>query len=414
MNKTRMRPVRGLAAAAAAVLAIVALGLAGCSAPSADAPAVTAAHEIEAELRASAAVTDVSVSVGPRDEKDHPDEYTVTVRASAVPGALLEAVTAMRDATARGVSPAELDDALLLPATDRTAPATLFTYSDDDADAALFLVALAGVESVAIASSSTTVNTDGRPLRETAADLRADSGYGVAGALAAVDVAPDDTTSVAIGRDGPSIELLDAIDRLRASGAVSSVRVSELATGGDGGVNPVLEATAADPAAVAAVLANTSDAGNTVPGRASTRFELSSSTAASRASGSVGSELPVTLAAAPPSTDVEATVRAFLDAAGSAVGVAAQITTETVTCSDGATTSIVGHGFYPVFTVLDSAQDAFDLIVEPWDAAGFRESDAAMGHKTFAPGHPAELGIRSATIWGTTDGLYVDASSPCA
>lgn len=130
--------------------------------------------------------------------------------------------------------------------------------------------------------------------------------------------------------------------------------------------------------------------------------------------------LPSPTWSAVPVPEQTAVVQAFLDAAVRSTGVAAEVTTSVEPCSPDGTgggaqtgTRAVASAVVPVFTRYDDAQEPFDAVVGQWREAGFRTSGRAMGRDFFSAPSPGSEDVASTSIRGTADGLSLGATSSC-
>ncbi|MEN2741837.1 hypothetical protein ABCS02_28965 [Microbacterium sp. X-17] len=286
----------------------------------------------------------------------------------------------------RGLAPVTISDARSQRGTARL-PAAL--------EAADALRRMPVAERVDIKSEVLSVGS--APLVSTAEALRGIPGFGT-GQLTRVTVelpphATSRSGSVEIAADGPSLELLGALDQLAAQPQVSRIVHTEQRTD----ERPRVDIETSDPESVARLLTSVTDVADRLA-RPRTAFSARAADSASALNGFVG--LPLAGEDPPPPADeagpilatYEAELRTFLQ--------------QTADSDAAACTIADGRGVQcEVILPLWHDPDMTEESVEARYAAGTE----LWGR---GPDFPGPAGVHSARIRGTTDGIRVTVESP--
>jgi hypothetical protein len=425
---------RRRAASAFAAVAILATLLSGCSSlyPPPPEAAVSSVEALRVRLAAVDGIAEVTTGLSPRGPGFAVEGWTAQVRVTA--GTSDAAVAAdVRDALGDGVTQAELDLTLELPAGDGTASVTLDPLDPTVVHLGERWRRIPGVAAVRLGGGGRFVELQEGATFAAEADL-------LRPVLGASTMSVQrGTTSVDVSATAPAPAVLGLVDLLEARPDISYLRVSL----GSAQERGTIVAEAEDPAGVAAVIAATPDEPADAGAAPRTAFVVrapypsdpEADTTADR-EGWLGlplgspppgdlPELPEPASpAAPPSpapppvlVDVaaqEAAVRAFLEAAAATTGVPAEVTTDATTCADGsAATQATGSVLIPIFTAVDDPQVPFDAITRSWTDAGFLLTGRAMGRDYWTAGDGRGDQVASASIRGTADGLSLSADSIC-
>ncbi|QNE34362.1 hypothetical protein F1C12_03905 [Leifsonia shinshuensis] len=246
------------------------------------------------------------------------------------------------------------------------------------------------------------------PLTTAAAALR-----GVAGVPSPVTVEyrPRDSSrsvSVEVADDGPSAELLAALDELTVRPDVSRI-VHHEQRGQD---RPLLDVQTDDPEAVARLLTTVAD---DHPPRPRTAFSAHTATNAPPLNGYVGLPLagadppPPAAEAAPILASYEADLRAFLLRT-------AEAGTATCSVTDGRSVQCLAELplWHEAGTTTEDVEACFAAITAAWRHAGLTSGERALGTEIWSRGPhvPGPAGVDVARIRGTTDGIRVSVESP--
>ncbi|WP_043673746.1 hypothetical protein [Clavibacter michiganensis] len=405
----RVRPL-GAASAAASLLLI----LTACTADAPPAGAQESLDGVRMRVAAVEGVSSVRASMGP-------DGYGGAWAGSAVATAgSPDLDLAVRVAAVAGdpVDTDWIDLALELPAGDGVSAVAV-----DPREPAL--VALAGSlrASPLVASVRLTREGDAVALASGATLAAAAEGLRPAIGEGRLRLTRDGTT-VELSATGPGTALLGALDALDADPAVASL--VSAAQGLDGG-RATIRVSSADPLAVATALAATPDEAADAGTARRTTFSVSATDGSGTTTGWLGLPLgssepddedalipPDNQLATPVDVTAEAAaIRAFLESSVTATGVPAEVTTTSRQCTDEPGTQAEASVVVPVFTVMDDADEPFAAVIRVWSDAGLRQVDRAMGRDLWAPGDGGPVGLASASIRGTADGLSLSATSVC-
>ncbi|MFE4469433.1 hypothetical protein ACFRFH_11510 [Leifsonia sp. NPDC056824] len=306
-----------------------------------------------------------------------------------------------------GLAPVTITDARSQRGTARL-PAAL------EAADALRRAPVVGRVDIASAALSVGLAAGPTPLVSAAEALRGIAGFGT-GSLAwvTVDLPPHATSpsgSVEIAADGPSIDLLAALDQLEARPEVSRMVHHEQR----GDERPRLDVETSVPESVARLLTSVTDAADRLP-RQRTAFSARVAVGASAVSGFVGlpqtgeDPPPPASEAAPILATYEAELRTFLlqtaktDAAACTIAGGRRVQCETLLAlwHDPAATE-------------ESVEASYAAITAAWQRAGLVGEGRALGTELWGrgPHFRGPAGVDSARIRGTTDGIRVTVESP--
>jgi len=448
---------------AALLLAASLCVLAGCSWFAPPREVSDESEQLAAQIRQIDGVTDVDVEVNSRDARDHPRDWVFVFRINAADAGSIETVPSAVQAITETASGYGVSVALTVPASQSVASVVLRDLNATTIEAAVELRNLPEVAAVSVGASypgTTVVKSDDASLAETAASVRAVTGFGADQSLTGNDPlhsitvewegsSPSSSNSVEIGVTGPSSPVLDALDRLSASSTVNRIYAREGDMSGFPSNRPAIDIDAGDPADVVTLLSETADPAAEAGVRPRTGFRATTgmSSAARDPSGYVGlpigSDEPMDLPAPPeqtdpttsdptivdgppaewvPSTDPDelaqldtlaVDVENFLHTAEATSGVTAEFTTNVAPCetSQGGST-ITAYVVLPIFEIADSADDAFAAIVSDWERTGLNRADRALGLDIYS-NPAADATIATATIRGTTEGINIGVTSRC-
>jgi hypothetical protein len=428
----RRQPVRLRPVCAASVVASLLLILTACTADTRPAGAQEALDGVRTRVAAVEGVTSVRVGMQPDGSGGAWTGSAVATAASP------DLELAGRVAAAAG----EQDDAgwivlaLELPAGDGVA-----AVSVDPRDPAL--VARAGSLRASPLVASVSVGRHGEGVVLAEGTTFAAAAEGLRPLIAAVQAPPTaaadglrpaidegrlhltrDGTAVELTATGPGPALLGALDALDADPSVTSLVSTAQGVEGE---RATIQVSSADPLAVATALAATPDEAADAGTARRTAFSASAADGSDTTAGWLGLPLgspepddedalipPDNQLAAPVDVTAEAdAIRAFLEASVTATGVPAEVTTSSRQCLDEPGTQAQASVVVPVFTIMDDADEPFAAVIRIWSDAGLRQVDRAMGRDSWAPGDGGPVGLASASIRGTADGLSLSATSVC-
>jgi hypothetical protein len=435
----------------AALLGLVlATALSSCSffvTPPPPTSVATAATALKDTLRKTAGLTEVKVTVAPRDEKDggpldNPEAWLITADVIAQTPTIdvhpiVSAIENQLD-TARRVAPVTatlqlrgdgLPDAAL-DFLDGGSGATV----TDAVDEVIRLRTLTGIQAVDVSiggpQPNVTINsTDQWPA--IIGQLRALDGFGkglfaavtvgssgpVSGSITVGTSTPDDATLAGLGEvvKQPGVTLL-SYDAVRPSDSWDGWRPSL----------SVDTRSRSAAAAVLSLLTSFDQHAAPVPGIPRATFRVYSTVDGHETDGylglPLGSAAPRDLVPAPQPTpvpvdpSVEAAKLAanlklmhkLLDDAGTIAGIRGTPSIGTASCATGPGTQVNGTVLIPIFKVTDSADAAYAAIIASWKSQGYTNEDHAAGTE-LRTGGPLNL----LTIRGTSDGLIITATSHC-
>ncbi|MBO0982961.1 hypothetical protein [Rathayibacter sp. SD072] len=405
--------------AAAGLLAAVVLALVGCTAPPTGSQ--DALDALAERVGAAEGVDSVTSSLDQADVKDRPDEWIAFVEVGAG-GSDLRTASAVQVALGAGVVGADLRVSLSVGAGEGLAPVHLDPRRRADVALAEDLRSLPVVDRVDLVSGRTASLTADADLADAVPVIRP---------LAPL---PDErgalslsTGTSLIGVDGtrPGAALLARLDRLDEDPGIDEVRTG---TGAPLALRASVDVVAEDVPAVAALLAATPDEAADAGTHPRTAFTVSAPGYGGTTSGFLGLPLgsaepdDLSRTGEPPVDPSEtaeriavgeAGVRAVLESAAAATGVAAEVAVRVEECPDGRGTRVAGGAVVPVFTVFDSPQEPFDAIVAQWAEAGFEQVDRTMGRDYWASKARREDSVDSVSIRGTQEGLSLTATAEC-
>ncbi|KFF59506.1 hypothetical protein JF66_10800 [Cryobacterium sp. MLB-32] len=126
---------------------------------------------------------------------------------------------------------------------------------------------------------------------------------------------------------------------------------------------------------------------------------------------------PVVVSLDPAAADAQlqsdlARVTALLNEAGDTAGIRGVATVAITACETGVGEQVSGRVLLPIFEIVDSPMAPFDAVVESWKRRGFIATDRAMGTDLYTQQDRSDS-VRSITIGGTSEGLYLVAESVC-
>lgn len=403
---------------AAVAVVVVLLALLGCTTPPDGAEESLA--RLAEEVRGVDGIAQVVTSLRQADSKDRPDEWVASLSITAADPD--EAIaSAVREAMGGGsVAGADLDVSLVVPEGDGAALIVVDPRQESGVSLAGRLRVLPFADSVSVSTWSAGMALSAGPtFAEAAAAVRAVLGSSSVSLGRGI-------TSVGVDERSPGAALLEVVDALDADPSTASLSSAPVSSGAP---RPSLSVSTEDPSAVAELLAATADEAADAGTAPRTRFDVHSPTGGIGASGwlglPLGSSEPADLPsdASPRPVDpaaldarllaLEPGVRAFLDEAVTLSGVPAEVATDRSECSLAGTFRVRASVVVPVFTVYDSAQEAFDAVVGSWSASGFEQTDRASGRDFWSATTARDDGVVSASIRGTPDGLSLTAESEC-
>ena len=436
---------------------LLAIALSSCSlfvTPPPPESVATAATALRDTLRETLSITEVTVTVAPRDEKDggsldNPGAWLITANVTAQSSTIdvHPLVLAIDDEldTARRIAPAT---ATLQLTGDGLPDTTLDFFRGDShvtvtdvVDAVVRLRALTEVQAVHVSFGGprpdvTVSSPDHWP--DTVTQLRALDGFGKA-LLTAVTIDSHGTDAsrtvsswIAVDTSTPdNATLAGMVDVARQPGITSfwynAVRPSDSLDDW----RPYLYVDSGSRSEVAAVLSRLTSFDQLaapvsgIP-RATFRVDSTIGVTGHETVGYLGLPLgaaePDDLVAAPRPVPVpvdpavEAAklaanlklVQTLLDDAGKIAGIRGTPSTWTAPCDTGAGTQVIGTVLIPIFEVTDRADAAYAAIIAKWKRLGYTTEDHAAGSEIRTGGPLKEL-----TIQGTPDGLAVSATSHC-
>lgn len=254
------------------------------------------------------------------------------------------------------------------------------------------------------------------PLVGTVEALRGIPGFG-SGQLTRVTVelpphATSSSGSVEIAADGPSMELLGALDQLAGQPQVSRIVHTEQRTD----ERPRLDIETSDPESVARLLTSVTDAADRSP-RPRTAFSARAAEGASALNGFVGLPLagddppPPASEADPILASYEAELRTFLQKTANADAAAC-----TIADGRGVQCEVILALWHDPDMTEETVEARYAAITAAWQRAGLVGEGRALGTELWGrgPHFPGPAGVHSARIRGTANGIRVTVESPPA
>lgn len=435
-----------------AALVGVVLGsmLSSCSVfqiPSPPGSVADASSTLQAALRKTPGVADVTVSIEPRGDTygaalDDPGAWFVTARVTAEPTTVdahpIADTIEDQLATARLSVPATAT--LLLSGS--ALPDTTFDFNRGTinttvaalADSGTLLRGLTGIQTVIVSLSqppTITISSPGRWV-DTVKQLRALNGYGY-GALTSVIVntaspAGDDAGSsqITVGEAAPDDATLTGLSSIATQAGINDLTYDPVRPpDSQDDWRPTLTVATTSLEAqsfVVSKLTGFDEQAPPVTGIPRASFTVYSNSGDGQASDGylglpIGAAVPDDLVPVPkPPIDpaVEAAtctrnmqlVQTLVTDAGGLAGIAGVPSLTPPTCDGGSGTQVVGTMLLPVFQVADSADAAYAAITASWTSQGYTIKDKA-GPTEFRSGGP----LKQLTISGRQDGISITATS---
>jgi hypothetical protein len=410
------------------LLAACMILLAGCSWFEPPKEVAAEAQKLAAEIRGIAGVTEVEVDVRDRDFKDHPGDWIFSFTITTADAGSLNTVPSAVRAMASNASAYAVNVTLGVPADRRVAAVFLHDLTASTIDAATALRDVPEINSAEVGGDFPGAAVEKSPdasLAETAAALRAVTGFGANTSLTATDplrsitvrwdgAGDESRHSVEVGTTSPSPSVLNALDQLGADSSVSRIYALEQ---GSWPPRTAFQVTAATGARYNGFvgLPLGSDEPQDLPVAPGGPVQLGPVTADTIMPGIA---LPTWVLSTDPAVlaqidTLTAGVEGFFDNAEALSGVAAETRISIGPCatSDEAT-SVTGSIVLPIFEITDSADEAYGALVRDWELTGLVRSDRALGLDMFS--NPADdAAVATATMRGTVEGISISATSQC-